>query len=109
MNKLHVYLDDKRPLPCWFDVLVRTAEEAIEMIKRGEVEFISLDNDLGSGYTEGKKVAQFIEQAYILGEIEFVDFNPHTDNPAAWEEIMTCKRNVYKNRNINVLVKIFLK
>lgn len=96
MEKLWVYLDDARPKPTGYDVLVRTVEEAIELIKMGNVERISLDNDLGIGYSEGKKVAQYLEQAIIYDEIEFVDFHPHTSNPVAFEEIMQCKRNVYK-------------
>lgn len=99
-DKLYVYLDDVRGLPAGFDLLIRTAEEAIELIKANKVEFISLDNDLGTGYTEGKKVAQFIENAYISGEIEFVDFHPHTSNPVAFDEIIACKRNVYKHRQL---------
>jgi hypothetical protein len=102
MKKIWVYLDDVRPLPVDYDVLVRTAEEAIELIKSGVVEKISLDNDLGTGYTEGKKVAQYIEQAYIQGEIEWVDFRPHTSNPVAFEEMMQCARNCYKHKNNKV-------
>lgn len=99
MEKFRYYIDDVRKLPDSFDFMVRTAEDAIRSIKLGVVSFISLDNDLGEGYTEGKKVAQFIEQAYISGEIEFVDFHPHTNNPVAFEEILQCKRNVYKHKN----------
>lgn len=103
MKKLRLYLDDCRPKPNNFDLLIRTAEEAIELIKQNKVEFISLDNDLGSGYTEGYKVANFIEESYIVGEIEFVDFHPHTSNPEAWERIISAKRNVYKHRTQNNL------
>jgi hypothetical protein len=35
------------------------------------VRFISLDNDLGEDQEESKRVAQFIEQAFISGEIEY--------------------------------------
>jgi hypothetical protein len=97
MEKLWVYLDDARPLPDGYDLLVRTAEEAIELIKEGKVEHISLDNDLGTGYTEGKKVAQFIEQAYVSGQIEQVKFKPHTSNPVAFDEIKLCAYNCWKH------------
>ena len=99
MKKLRLYLDDERPLPSGFDLLVRTVEEAIELIKQGNVEFISLDSDLGIGYTEGFKVADWIEEAYITGEIKFVDFHPHTGNSSSFDRIMQAKRNVYKHKN----------
>lgn len=100
MEKIWVYLDDVRPKPDHYHQIVRTAEEAIELIKSGVVEHISLDNDLGTGYMEGKRVAQFIENAYISGEIEFVSFHPHTSNPVAFDEIMACKRAVMKHAAI---------
>jgi len=102
MDKITVYLDDCRPKPSKFDLLCRTAEEVIELIKQDKVSFVSLDNDLGEGYSEGKTVAQFIEKSYLSGEIKFVDFHPHTSNPVAWDEIMACKRNVYKKFKENL-------
>lgn len=97
-QKIWVYLDDVRPLPSNYDVLIRTVEETVELIKQGNVEKVSLDNDLGIGYTEGKKVAQWIENEYLQGNIPFIDFHPHTSNPVAFEEIMHCKRNCYKHK-----------
>jgi hypothetical protein len=95
--KLNIWLDDERPMvDPDMDLHCRTAEEVIDLIKQNKVAFVSLDNDLGIGYTQGKKVAQFIEQAFGNGEIEFVDFHPHTANPVAFDEIMHCKRNVHK-------------
>jgi Cyclic-phosphate processing Receiver domain len=41
-----VWLDDRRPAPEGW-VHVRTPEEAIELLRGGEVEEISLDHDLG--------------------------------------------------------------
>lgn len=96
MTKLKLFLDDVRPKPEGFDLLIRTAEEAIELIKQNKVKFISLDNDLGIGYTEGYKVANFIEEAYMADEIEFVDFYPHTSNPVARAKIIMARRTVYK-------------
>ena len=98
MKKLRLYLDDTRPLPEGFDFLIRTAEDAIKYIKQNGVEFISLDNDLGAGYTEGYKVADYIEHAYICGDIEFVDFVPHTNNPGAAARIWQARRNVLKHK-----------
>jgi hypothetical protein len=94
-----IWLDDERPMPYDYDVHFKTAEEVIDFIKAHHHEyniFCSLDNDLGIGYAEGKTVAQFIEKAYMQDEIEFVNFHPHTANPVAWDEIMACKRTVFK-------------
>ena len=100
MKKLRLYLDDRRPLPDGFDMLIRTAEDAIKFIKQNGVEFISLDNDLGDDYTEGYKVADYIEHAYICGDIEFVDFMPHTSNPGAARRMWQARENVLKHKRM---------
>ncbi len=41
-----VWLDDKRQMPYGFDVLAKTADEAIDELRRGDVDLISLDHDL---------------------------------------------------------------
>ena len=43
---VRVWLDDRRPAPEGW-VHVRTPEEAIELLRSGEVEELSLDHDLG--------------------------------------------------------------
>ncbi len=96
MKKLIVWLDDERKMPKGYNYHARTVEEVIGLIKKDRVEFVSLDSDLGLGYTEGKKVAQFIEENYIMGRIPFVDFYPHTNNPSSFDEILACKRSVIK-------------
>ena len=102
MSRLRIWLDDdeeNRKTPKGYNYRARTAEEVIGLIKKGMVEMVSLDNDLGKGYTEGKRVAQFIEENYIMGRIEFVDFFPHTANQIAFEEILACKRSIIKHIN----------
>jgi len=94
--KLIVWLDDERKMPKGFNYHARTVEEVIGLIKKGKVEFISLDNDLGTGYTEGKRVAQYLEENIIMGRMEFIDFTPHTNNPEAFKEIMWCKQAIIK-------------
>ena len=62
---MKVYLDDERSMPRFFDTHVKTAKEAIDLLKTGEVTHISLDHDLGVGYEDntGCTVAKYIEQA----------------------------------------------
>ena len=93
---LRVYLDDERVRPSGFDILINHAELAIQLLKLNIVEFISLDNDLGTGYQEGYTVADYLEQAIITGEIDFVDFRPHTANDVAFQKIMNARRKVYQ-------------
>jgi hypothetical protein len=57
---MKVYLDDIREAPDGW-IRVHTYEEAIEALKTGKVEQISLDNDLGTEL-EGYDVAKWIEQ-----------------------------------------------
>jgi hypothetical protein len=95
-KKLWVYLDDERKKPSDFDVIVRTVEEAIALIEADQVEFISLDNDLGSGYTEGYKVADYIEDLYFTTG-RLTCFRPHTNNPSAFERMMQVKRKMYNH------------
>lgn len=97
-KKLRIWLDDERPMPHGFDHHARTTGEVIKLIRKGNVEFISLDNDLGIGYAEGKTVAQYIEKMVLGGRMQYVDFHPHTANPVAWDEIMACKRACQRYR-----------
>lgn len=96
MKKLIIWLDDERKMPKGYNYHAKTVEEVIGLIKKGKVEFISLDNDLGTGYTEGKRVAQFLEENIIMGRIPFIDFAPHTNNPEAFREILACKAAINK-------------
>ena len=95
-DKLLIYLDDERKMPKGYNYLARTVEEVIGLIKKGNVELVSLDNDLGKGYTEGKVVAQWLEENIMMERIPFVDFYPHTNNPGAFAEIVACKKAVMK-------------
>ncbi len=44
---MKVWPDDERPMPDGYDVHVRTASEAIDLLKTGQVTRMSLDHDLG--------------------------------------------------------------
>jgi hypothetical protein len=90
-----VFLDDEREIKIGYDIRTYTAEETIELIKNdSEIEFVSLDNDLGLGRMEGYKVADFLEELYFTTG-RFIGFHPHTNNPSAFERIMQTKRKVY--------------
>lgn len=99
MKKLRIWLDDERKMPKGYDVHLKHPKNVIELISQNLVEFVSIDNDLGKNIPEGRTVAEYIEQNYILGKIDFVDFKPHTGNTVAWDAIMACKKAIYKSKN----------
>lgn len=60
---MRVFLDDTRPTPEGF-VRVFWPDEAIELLKSGDVEIISLDYDLGDGEQRtGYDVLVWLDQA----------------------------------------------
>lgn len=81
-EKINLWLDDERPMPASFNKHCRTAEEAIEVLKTGNVEYVSLDNYLGSGYTMGFKVAEWIAEQAVAGTLSPIKrMRSHTDSP----------------------------
>lgn len=70
------------PPPGW--QLVRWPEEAIELLKSGEVTEISLDHDLGDDTRgTGYDVILWIEKAVYLDNFQPPIIHIHTANPAA--------------------------
>jgi hypothetical protein len=69
-SALRVWLDDERSAPAGW-VHVRTPEEAIELLRGGEVEELSLDHDLGLDVGEqertGYDVLLWLEQEVEAG------------------------------------------
>lgn len=58
---INLWLDDPRPAPegwTW----VKTVPEAIELMESGEVKEASLDNDLGEGEIEGRKLVLWMAE-----------------------------------------------
>lgn len=101
---MKVWLDDERDPTCpeiikRFGsspdmVWVKSAEEAIELLKTGEVTCISLDNDLGHNMTEGYKVAQWLEEQAYNNNIKPLEVFAHTMNPVRNREIQVCILNM---------------
>jgi hypothetical protein len=77
-------------------VWVYTVEEAIALLETGEVTWISLDNDLGYGLTEGYKVALWLEERAYMGEIKPLIVKAHTQNPVRRNEMRIAIRNMNK-------------
>ena len=93
MKKYRIWLDDIRPIPEWMKtpdcVWYDTAEDVIGILRRfinlfslEEIEYISLDNDLGEDRMEGYQVLDWLENLQI--PIPF-GIHIHTSNPVARE------------------------
>jgi hypothetical protein len=81
-----IWLDDVRPKPKDFDVHVRTAAEAIALLKSGAVETISLDHDLGHDENGGEAVSGYAVACWIEEEAHAGRLKPlmvliHSMNP----------------------------
>jgi len=91
---LAVWLDDERPMPPHYDRHAKTAAEAIELLKTGEVEEISLDHDLGPEWAgTGYDVACYIERAAHEGTLQNMRLKLHTANPVGRERMAQALRS----------------
>lgn len=94
---MKVWLDDERPMPDGYDVHVRTASEAIDLLKTGQVTRMSLDHDLGPPEAgTGYDVAKWIEEAAFHGWIPTMQFGVHTANPVGRANMVSCLQNAVR-------------
>lgn len=95
---MNIYLDDERETPPGF---VRTygVKSTIELIKanNGEINILSLDNDLGPGYEEGRKVLDWIEEQAFNNTLKPIPhILIHTGNPGARDIMMRARYNAWQ-------------
>jgi len=95
---MKIYLDDIRDPPSSDWVVVRTADEAIDLIKSGQVTEISFDHDLGEGKT-GYDVALVIEQLAFMGTISPIYCCIHSANPVGAKNIMRAMESAWRYWN----------
>lgn len=107
-STIKVWLDDKdtgnRAKPPHYDIHVKTAWEAIKLLKNKNVEEISLDHDLGDDekYGTGYDVAKFIEEeAYKYKQNNSEGIPPliikiHSDNSVGVANMKMAIKNAYK-------------
>lgn len=80
---MKVYLDDLRPTPEGW-VRVYWPDEAIEILKTGKVEVISLDHDLGNDERgTGNDVVLWIEEAVVTQGFIAPQIKVHSANSSA--------------------------
>jgi len=80
---MFIFLDDERTPPDGW-ILVRWPEEVISLLKKGPVEKISLDHDLGDDdHGTGYDVIKWIEEAVVVDKFVPPEIYVHSANPAA--------------------------
>lgn len=103
---MYIYLDDLRICPDGFK-LVRTAEEALKEIRKGNVKLITLDHDLGvdeqgkermNGYDLVKVICEeglYVEEIYM-----------HTDNVVGrenmYQTLLSAQRRGFISEDIKI-------
>jgi hypothetical protein len=89
---MRVWLDEVRDAPQGW-IHVTTPEEAIELLRSGEVEEISLDHDLGLATPESERtgydVVVWLEEAVATGAWEHAlpVIHVHSANPVGWRRM----------------------
>lgn len=80
-SNLKLYLDDQRPAPPGWD-LARTSDDAIELLRTGNVVELSLDYDLGDPvYGTGLQVLDWLERALEEGRVRMPQMSAHSASP----------------------------
>jgi hypothetical protein len=84
---IKIWLDDIRPMPKeGYDLWCKTAQECLQAVKSGNVDYISFDHDLANSLT-GYWVATNIEDMAYFGRVNRIGWDVHSDNPAGRRNI----------------------
>lgn len=93
---MRVFLDDKRPCPEGW-VLVQTPEEAIELLRQGQVSLISLDHDLGLPEPRnGYMVVKWIEEQVFLYNYKPPEIRVHSANSVGVQNMLRGIESIYR-------------
>ena len=85
---MKIFLDDIRECKNPDFIICRTADEAIKLIKSGDVSFISFDHDLGDEKAlTGYDVACYIERLVYYNRIKCPKWGIHSANPVGRKRI----------------------
>jgi hypothetical protein len=83
---IRLWLDDERPMPRGYNMHVRKAGLALEVIKKLKVIEVSFDHDLGGG-PDGGWLAIEIEKLASGGLVESMQWHVHSANPPGKKRI----------------------
>ena len=93
---MKLFLDDKRKPPTGW-TLIKWPEEAIEYLKSGKVEIISLDHDLGDDdHGTGYDVILWIEKEVVLHNFKPPKIIVHSSNASARIKMEAGIKNIYE-------------
>lgn len=95
---MKIFLDDVRPTPKDF-IRTKTVQTTIRLLfwNNGKVEVLSLDNDLGVGFEEGRHVARWVEEQAFLGNLlPIPKLVCHSDNTVAKDDMEKAFKNAQK-------------
>lgn len=95
---MNIYLDDERPTPPGYE-RTYTVEGTITLIRAndGNIQRLSLDNDLGSGLREGREVLEWIEKQAFENTLKPIPhIIIHTANTVAKDQMMQARYNAWK-------------
>ena len=88
---MKLWLDDLRLAPEGW-IRVKTAREAIERLRAGDIDVLSLDHDLGDepGAGTGYEVSVWLENEAVEGHWDVVpnEINTHSANPVGAGNIL---------------------
>ncbi|WP_428240838.1 cyclic-phosphate processing receiver domain-containing protein [Gynuella sp.] len=94
---MKIYLDDERETPEGWK-RVYWPEEAIELLKSGQVEEISLDHDLGDDeHGTGYDVVLWIEEQVLVHNFVPPRIKVHSANSPARQKMELGITNIYAN------------
>jgi hypothetical protein len=89
---MKLWLDDVRPAPDGW-VHAKTGEEAIDILKQGQVTQMSFDHDLGIGRINGYEVAKWVEAMAVTGQLPQIKrLSVHSANPVGRDRIVQALR-----------------
>lgn len=99
---MKIFLDDERKAPAGW-IQTRTVEETIEILKSQQVSDLSLDNDLGIGYSEGYEVLDWLEEwVYNNPTFPIPNIRVHTSNPTRRYYMNGIIRKLYTIRDAQI-------
>jgi len=94
-----LYLDDIRTPKSNDFVIVRSVDEAKQLIKqKGFPSYMSLDHDLGEDVPTGYDFVKWIVSEYMDKDLPQFEFNIHSANPVGAENMRGLLNNFIKKK-----------